>query len=278
MKPEKTNQPPHYAMAFFYWFCRAEFREEIEGDLRERFEVRSFRCGRKRNNLLFLLDVLSLFRPPLLGNFHQLTFNNFTSLRQVLGRLPEAYLVFLICLFKYEPPFSKGTLTIWLTAILLLPVILKSRVLWRFVAVLFILLNFCLVPPFISEFSEFPEFAEGAQQMLFCGLVLLLLNISACGALIAKYTDLNVKIVSKFLLFLTGIWFALISLVWSQRFPGHATSAILFYLGLVVLALTVITSTVMLLNRNTRKLYSNRRSLSPLSRTGTDYTSTELLK
>lgn len=56
-------------MAFFHWFCQAGFREEIEGDLLEQFHKRSKQYSARRNRLLFIRDVIFLFRFKLIGNF-----------------------------------------------------------------------------------------------------------------------------------------------------------------------------------------------------------------
>ena len=61
------------ALAFFHWFCRPEFREEIEGDLLERFEVNLQKYGSAKANRLFMEDVVLLFRPSIVGNIYQLT-------------------------------------------------------------------------------------------------------------------------------------------------------------------------------------------------------------
>ncbi|MEM6380952.1 MAG: permease prefix domain 2-containing transporter [Bacteroidota bacterium] len=72
MKQEKP-QPARLAMACFRWFCRPAFREEIEGDLLERFHDHVERYGQVKANRRFVLDVILLFRPALVGNIYQLT-------------------------------------------------------------------------------------------------------------------------------------------------------------------------------------------------------------
>ena len=60
-------------MSFFHWFCRSEYREEIEGDLMEKFEFNSKKYNHRKANRLFIKEVVLLFRPSLIGNIHQLT-------------------------------------------------------------------------------------------------------------------------------------------------------------------------------------------------------------
>src|SRR5882672_1196812 len=73
MSSREHKNPPRLALLFFRWFCHSDLREEIEGDLTERFHQRSKQYGSMRNRLLFVKDVLSLFRPQIIGNFHQFT-------------------------------------------------------------------------------------------------------------------------------------------------------------------------------------------------------------
>lgn len=71
MKP-----PPKYPLRFFRWFCHPHYVEDIEGDLTERFENRVGEIGLRRARLLFLKDVITLFRPSLMRPitiFHPLT-------------------------------------------------------------------------------------------------------------------------------------------------------------------------------------------------------------
>lgn len=70
------NKPPRIALTFFNWFCHPDFREEIEGDLMERFNTYIDIYGRDKANELFVKDVLFLFRPSLIGNFYHLTNTN----------------------------------------------------------------------------------------------------------------------------------------------------------------------------------------------------------
>jgi|GEM_PF-1751926 len=67
MKNKGNERPPNWAMAFFHWFCRPDFREEIEGDLMERFHNRSKQSHSKRNKWLFIRDVVFLLRPKIIG-------------------------------------------------------------------------------------------------------------------------------------------------------------------------------------------------------------------
>lgn len=65
------HQAPKWLLNFFRWYCRADYLEDLEGDLQERFELNIQENGHSYAQRQYLLDVLRLFRPgiikPLLG-------------------------------------------------------------------------------------------------------------------------------------------------------------------------------------------------------------------
>ena len=70
---QRENKPSRIALTFFNWYCHPDFREEIEGDLMERFNTYSLKYGRNKANRLFMKEVLFLFRPSIVGNIYHLT-------------------------------------------------------------------------------------------------------------------------------------------------------------------------------------------------------------
>jgi hypothetical protein len=70
---QRENKPSRIALTFFNWYCRPDFREEIEGDLMERFNIYSLKYGHNKANRLFIKEVLFLFRPSIVGNIYHLT-------------------------------------------------------------------------------------------------------------------------------------------------------------------------------------------------------------
>lgn len=63
-------------MRFFYWFCRPDFREEIEGDLMERYNNYYISYGSTKADRLLMKEVILLFRPSIIGNFNHLSNTN----------------------------------------------------------------------------------------------------------------------------------------------------------------------------------------------------------
>ena len=70
---QRENKPSRIALTFFNWYCHPDFREEIEGDLMERFSAYSEKYGHNKANRLFIREVLFLFRPSIVGNIYHLT-------------------------------------------------------------------------------------------------------------------------------------------------------------------------------------------------------------
>lgn len=62
----KAHTPPKLPLRFFRWFCHPDYREDIEGDLLERFEERLSEQGFSKARWLFALDVIRLFRPEII--------------------------------------------------------------------------------------------------------------------------------------------------------------------------------------------------------------------
>ena len=85
MKPDTRPHPPKLALTFLRWFCNPNLLEDVEGDLLELFQVRS-ESSPARARLLFLFDVLLLFRPGIIRRFrfdyfakHSIMLKNYIS-------------------------------------------------------------------------------------------------------------------------------------------------------------------------------------------------------
>jgi hypothetical protein len=78
-----NNNPPGLLLTFFRWFCRPEFREDIEGDLLERFHDRTIKSGTRKARWLFIIDVLLLFRPGIIRNINSKTLHKFLNMKRI---------------------------------------------------------------------------------------------------------------------------------------------------------------------------------------------------
>jgi len=61
----KKSYPPKFFLRFFRWFCHPKLRNHIEGDLMELYEERV--KEKQKADLKFIIDVLLLFRPGIIG-------------------------------------------------------------------------------------------------------------------------------------------------------------------------------------------------------------------
>lgn len=101
------HKPPRILLAFFRWFCHPDIREEIEGDLLERFHNYSGQRNKYQARLFFFKEVIQLFRPSIIGNSHHLTFKLFSDMKKIHWlQLIALNLVVALCIFL---PFIPGT-------------------------------------------------------------------------------------------------------------------------------------------------------------------------
>ena len=76
MTEDPTYRPPKFILGFFRWFCRPEMVEDIEGDLREKFQ-RDYSTQQKRTATWDLIwQVLLLFRPGIIRPIKVYPFKN----------------------------------------------------------------------------------------------------------------------------------------------------------------------------------------------------------
>mgnify|MGYP003626719712 FL=1 len=96
---QKAKKPSQIAMRFFYWFCRPDFREEIEGDLMEQFSTYYKNYGYKKANQIFIKEVVFLFRPSIIGNFNHLINTNTMEIINQNKRLVTILAIAIAILF-----------------------------------------------------------------------------------------------------------------------------------------------------------------------------------
>ena len=51
---KREHKPSQTALTFFYWYCHPDLREEIEGDLMERFNIYSLKYGYNKAKNFFM--------------------------------------------------------------------------------------------------------------------------------------------------------------------------------------------------------------------------------
>lgn len=110
------KHPPKFFRSFFQWFCHPRLHQPIEGDLMELYYERLDELGKRKADLLFIKDVLILFRKDIIrpaGGTYRLNF---------YGMLKHNLLITLRSFKRYQSTFWINLigLTVGLTASMLI--------------------------------------------------------------------------------------------------------------------------------------------------------------
>jgi hypothetical protein len=106
MESTGNNKPSRIMLRFFRWFCNPDRQEEIEGDLLERFHKCSEEYGIKKARVLFIKEVLLLFRPAVMGSIDHLTIKLYSEMKKLQWlQLIALNLLVILCIFL---PFLPG--------------------------------------------------------------------------------------------------------------------------------------------------------------------------
>lgn len=106
MKNGEHGEPSRIMLAFFRWFCNPNMREEIEGDLLEHFQSRKNQYGLRQARILFIKEVILLFRPTIIGNPRHLTLKFSPDMKKLQWiQLIAFNLLVVLCIFL---PFLPG--------------------------------------------------------------------------------------------------------------------------------------------------------------------------
>jgi len=108
------------------------------------------------------------------------------NIKRILFTFSEYYLVVLVLLAGYTPPYSLNPIVIGIALILILQIIFKNKGVGLIMGGLVILISLFMILPLLSEFSEFHTFNASSAQLLFVGLALIIVNIVVGGVMIYK--------------------------------------------------------------------------------------------
>ncbi|MBR8537887.1 hypothetical protein KDU71_20110 [Carboxylicivirga sediminis] len=106
-------------------------------------------------------------------------------------KLPEFYILAVVLLAGYTPPFHFNIIAIVLAALIIMQIVLKKHIIGVLLSSLFILVNLFMLGALISELSEFSQFNSDALQMLWGGLAIWCLNMFAAGLILYKYLNMQ---------------------------------------------------------------------------------------
>lgn len=113
-----NKNPPRLFLALFRRFCEPEFREDIEGDLLERFQHRLTALGARKARWLFIKDVLLLFRPGIIKDLKSQIQHKFLNMKKSNWiKLTGMNLLFIIAIILPFIPGPPNKLVIGLSAV-----------------------------------------------------------------------------------------------------------------------------------------------------------------
>ncbi len=84
-------KPPSWTLALFRSLCHSDYREEIEGDLIEKYQADVLSLGTATARRRFYFELLMLLRPNLVFNFGGLQMNPRNWFPLLLAVLQTAY-------------------------------------------------------------------------------------------------------------------------------------------------------------------------------------------
>ncbi|MEN8817811.1 MAG: hypothetical protein ABF274_13200 [Nonlabens sp.] len=114
-------------------------------------------------------------------------------IKNILFKLPEYYFIIIVFAAGYTPPFSISLLYIVLIAALGLQIYFANKVSGLLIGGLIFFFNIFFLVAVVSEFNDFIEFNSEAQQLLFVGLLIWLLNMVASVTMIYRYSKMKTR-------------------------------------------------------------------------------------
>ncbi|MBW8324828.1 MAG: hypothetical protein K0M50_08705 [Prolixibacteraceae bacterium] len=106
---------------------------------------------------------------------------------KLLEVLPESYLIVLVLLSGFNPPFSVHPLVLIIAGIVALQLIFRNAITGIMLANSFILINLYMILAMLSELSEFPTFNSAAAKLLVVGSLIILTNLFIAGLMFFNY-------------------------------------------------------------------------------------------
>ncbi|MEO5977701.1 MAG: permease prefix domain 2-containing transporter [Chryseolinea sp.] len=77
MNKNPQASPPRIFQNFFHWYCDPKLHSFLEGDLLEVHDRRIKSSGKRKADMLFIIDVFLLFRPGIIRPIHsKININN----------------------------------------------------------------------------------------------------------------------------------------------------------------------------------------------------------
>jgi uncharacterized membrane protein len=105
-----------------------------------------------------------------------------------LFKVPEYYLLILLLLAGYTPPFSFNPIFGIGAVILLLQIVFRNRIAGLVIGSLFFLGNLYFLGALLSEFAEFSSMTGSAASLLLMGMLIWTANLLASVGMLYNYS------------------------------------------------------------------------------------------
>lgn len=109
------------------------------------------------------------------------------KLKYLLSRYPECFLLAVVVLSTYTPPFTINSLGILLIVVFAFQLFFKPRVTGIIIGILFFLFNVYLVFALLDEVADFATFGSKAFQLVLVGSAVITLNLTFSLLMLRKY-------------------------------------------------------------------------------------------
>ncbi len=109
------------------------------------------------------------------------------KIRAILPKIPEYYLIALVLLAGFTPPFSISPVSVGCAIALVLQIIYKNRKTGLIIAGLFVLMNLGAAMALIAELGEFSVYTSQSRNLALGGFVLILCNFAVAGIMFYRY-------------------------------------------------------------------------------------------
>lgn len=107
--------------------------------------------------------------------------------------LPECYLLLMLLLASYSPPFQFNYLFLILAVFPLVQILIRNRYLGLSLGFILFLTNLFFLGAVLSEFHEFPEFSLSAVKLIAAGTLIWFANLFASLMMIYKSYSPNLR-------------------------------------------------------------------------------------
>src|SRR5688572_17582397 len=107
---------------------------------------------------------------------------------QQIGKFAEYYLILLVLLAAYTPPFSVNPFLLGVMFLITLQIMFKNKIAGLILAILFLISNLYMILALVSEFKEFPIVNAEAIKLLLVGLGIISVNAMIGVLMLVKYS------------------------------------------------------------------------------------------